>query len=91
MKFRAIASLALLASLAALRKHHAARLESLIQSFQGAPRTAFQLAGALFPRAIAGPQAGLALAETLAHIHHLVATGAVIEANKADVTTFERA
>ncbi|MGE0751443.1 MAG: MBL fold metallo-hydrolase [Variibacter sp.] len=75
----------------ALREHHAARLKSLIQSFHGAPRSAFQLAESLFPRAIAGPQAGLALAETLAHIHYLVATGAVAERNKARLITFERA
>lgn len=77
--------------IAALREHHAARLESLIQSFHRVPRSAFQLAGSLFPRAIAGPQAGLALAETLAHVHYLAATGAIIEGHKGGAITFERA
>ncbi len=77
--------------IAALRAHHAARLQSLLQFCEGAPHTAFQLASALFPRAIAGPQAGLALAETLAHLHYLAAAGTVIEAGGAGVITFERA
>jgi glyoxylase-like metal-dependent hydrolase (beta-lactamase superfamily II) len=74
----------------ALREHHAARLDSLVQFLKPAPRTAFALAGSLFPRAIASPQAGLALAETLAHLHYLISTGAVVETEGAGLITFAR-
>lgn len=60
------------ARLAQLRAHHAERLDRVAEALTG-PRTAWSVAGILFERAVAQGHGRLALAETLAHLHRLMA------------------
>ena len=62
------------ARLAALIAHHHAALDRL-QAALDTPRTALACMAPLFGRVIGGTEAGLALAETLAHLNHLQAKG----------------
>lgn len=58
-----------------LMQHHRRRLELIHDALDG-PRTATECSHVLFARAMAEGQWFLALAETLAHLHHLVTIGA---------------
>lgn len=64
------------ARIAQLRQHHAARLEMTLAALDQ-PRTASECAHRLFERAMQEGQWFLALAETLAHLHYLLARGEV--------------
>ncbi len=55
-------------------RHHLERLDRLAELMTG-PKSAFELAAGLFPDAMAGGHEMLAMAETLAHINHLVVIG----------------
>ena len=57
-----------------IERHHAERLDSLL-ALIAKPATAFKAAQGLFPDAMAGGHEMLALAETLAHLNHLVRLG----------------
>jgi glyoxylase-like metal-dependent hydrolase (beta-lactamase superfamily II) len=57
-----------------LKAHHASRLQTLWDLI-ATPKDGIELAHGLFPKAMAaGGQVTMALAETLAHAHHLMAT-----------------
>src|SRR5690606_21375816 len=58
-----------------LKQHHRRRLE-LVHEALDRPRTATECSQVLFARAMAEGQWFLALAETIAHLHHLVTIGA---------------
>lgn len=74
-----------------LATHHARRLDALWE-LMDAPKNGIALAHGLFPRAMAAEgQTVMALAETLAHAHRLVATGRATRSTAADGrVTFER-
>src|SRR5690606_7925073 len=58
-----------------LAQHHRRRLE-LVHDALDRPRTATECSFVIFAQAMAEDQWFLALAETLAHLHHLVTIGA---------------
>lgn len=64
--------------IAELRAHHAARLDATLK-LVAQPRTAIELAGALFPHVEGSENIAFALSETLAHLNLLVNEGQVIE------------
>jgi glyoxylase-like metal-dependent hydrolase (beta-lactamase superfamily II) len=55
-----------------LKRHHEARLDQLVD-LMAEPRDAYTLTSGLFPEAVKRGQGVLAMAETLAHLNHLVA------------------
>jgi glyoxylase-like metal-dependent hydrolase (beta-lactamase superfamily II) len=57
------------ARLGQLRRHHEERLAELLAHMRE-PKSAFELAGLIFDRAMQEGQGRFALAETLAHLHH---------------------
>jgi len=61
-----------------LRAHHASRLDATMKLVVQ-PRTAIDIAGALFPHVKGSENAAFALSETLAHLNLLVNNGQVIE------------
>lgn len=58
------------ARLDTLRRHHDVRLDDLLATID-APKTVMEAAPALFRRPLDQHQTGFAIAETLAHLHHL--------------------
>lgn len=62
-----------------LKDHHRQRLDATAE-FLRAPRTALDLASALFPHVEGPDNIGFALGETLAHVNYLVRKGIVREA-----------
>jgi glyoxylase-like metal-dependent hydrolase (beta-lactamase superfamily II) len=77
--------------IAALREHHAKRLERLHDALER-PLSAYEAAVVLFPRAMGDGHAFLAIAETLAHLHRLRAEGlATATTDAAGVRLFVRA
>jgi len=67
-----------------LAEHHASRLATLLE-LMGKPTDGLALAHGLFAKAMAGEgHTVMALAETLAHAHHLVAAKKAIRAVNAD-------
>ena len=73
----------------ALRRHHEARLDDLMGALE-APKTAMQAAPALFRRPLDHHQTGFAVAETLAHLHHLRMQGRVERTRDGDAYLFVR-
>jgi glyoxylase-like metal-dependent hydrolase (beta-lactamase superfamily II) len=69
--------------LRALRDHHEARLGETLDAL-GEPRSAAEVAPALFRRELDGYQLSFALGETLAHLHVLEAEGRVARLVGAD-------
>jgi glyoxylase-like metal-dependent hydrolase (beta-lactamase superfamily II) len=65
--------------------HHDKRLEETRRALSTEPRTGYELSLALFPGANGPSQRRFAVAETLAHLERLVATGEA--ARQGDVTT----
>lgn len=65
------------ARLGALAAHHERRLGVALDACRDDPATAAAVMRVLFPRALDPHQAGFALAETLAHLHHLCRSGAL--------------
>ncbi len=65
------------ARIAALRHHHDGQLTKIIQALRGEPRTAVGCFPLLFRREIGANNMGLALGESLAHLHRLEALGSV--------------
>jgi glyoxylase-like metal-dependent hydrolase (beta-lactamase superfamily II) len=59
-----------------LTAHHVRRLELTADALVGAPVTAYEISHALFPDALSDGLRRFALAEALAHVEHLVGTGA---------------
>jgi glyoxylase-like metal-dependent hydrolase (beta-lactamase superfamily II) len=77
------------ARLAELRHHHEMRLAQ-IAGLAERPVTAYRIAADIFARAIVTEHRRLALAETLAHLNLLCATGRLVRGPTADgATTFE--
>ena len=75
------------ARLDALEAEHANRFEQLL-AFAGTPRTAIDFANCLFGhRPLEGMNLLLATGETLAHVRHLVGTGALLRLDAADQST----
>ena len=66
-----------------LAYHHDLRLTALLDLMEG-PRDAMDLARGLFAKAVAEGQGRHAFAETLAHAHYLVATGAAQRVTGSD-------
>lgn len=62
---------------AELRHHHEERLDKIAEALRGAPRTAVECFPLLFRRQIGSNNMGLALGESLAHLHRLEASGRV--------------
>lgn len=56
-------------------EHHRDRLDRTLVALADEPRSGYELARALFPDALAPPLRRFALAETLAHLEHLVHAG----------------
>ena len=71
------------ARIAALREHHADRLD-LAASLLDEPRTAREVAIAMFPKVTDVDGIGFALAEVLAHLNRLVASGRVLKIEHGD-------
>ncbi len=65
------------ARIAALRHHHDGQLTKIIQALRGEPRTAVGCFPLLFRREIGANNMGLALGESLAHLHRLEVLGSV--------------
>ena len=55
--------------------HHEERLSVMHEAFAGEPATAFEIARRVFPDELSDHQLRFALAETLAHLEHLVEDG----------------
>jgi glyoxylase-like metal-dependent hydrolase (beta-lactamase superfamily II) len=55
--------------------HHEERLEVMHAAFAGEPATPFEIARRVFPEDLSDHQLRFALAETLAHLEHLVGEG----------------
>jgi glyoxylase-like metal-dependent hydrolase (beta-lactamase superfamily II) len=73
-----------------LKEHHAHRLAITLDALDS-PRTATQCAHRIFERAMAEGQWFLALAETLAHLHHLVTQGVVVrQVDESGLVRFSR-
>lgn len=72
-----------------LQAHHAKRLDAL-GAMLDRPQSAAAAAAQLFARAVAEGHGRLALAETLAHLHRLVAQGRVVRHSDGAVITFAR-
>ena len=66
-----------------LRAHHAQRLDRAMEALE-APRTAWSVAGILFERAVGQGHGRLALAETLAHLHRLMAERRIIRVEEVE-------
>lgn len=77
------------ARIAALRSHHAERLDRL-RDFCGKPRTAMDTFQVLF-RPLPLEQIGFGLSEALAHLRHLVFRGELVEREEGGIWTFVRA
>ena len=60
-----------------IAEHHDDRLERTLAALDAEPRSGYDLARELFPDALAPPLRRFALAETLAHLEHLVHAGRV--------------
>jgi len=60
-----------------IRAHHEARLEAALEALKNGPQTAWEVSLALFPK-VKAEERRFALAETLAHLEHLVATGRAV-------------
>jgi glyoxylase-like metal-dependent hydrolase (beta-lactamase superfamily II) len=74
--------------IAQLIAHHHSRLDDLV-AFIRKPLTAMTATKLLFPKAIKGGQGRLAMGETIAHLHRLVALGrALINTNDSGQITF---
>ena len=58
-----------------LALHHEERLSVMHEAFLGEPATAFEIARRVFPDELSDHQLRFALAETLAHLEHLVDDG----------------
>jgi glyoxylase-like metal-dependent hydrolase (beta-lactamase superfamily II) len=63
------------ARVAALEKHHAARLRELTESLKDEPRSAGELLGVLFRRPLDAHQTFFAMGEAIAHLHYLYYAG----------------
>ncbi|WP_161140021.1 MBL fold metallo-hydrolase [Propylenella binzhouense] len=66
-----------------LEAHHASRLAAIATACDGEPTT-FDVAIRLFPQAMRKAHARFAVAETLAHLNHLVGTGRLARSRAAD-------
>lgn len=62
---------------AELTEHHAQRCERLAIACRDEPRTCAELVPVLFPRRLDPHQLGFAIGEALAHLNHMVSTGAL--------------
>lgn len=76
------------ARIAALRAHHTERL-AMLSDFCATPRTVAETLGVLF-RPLPLPQIGFGISEALAHLRHLVVTGAMTQTLDAGLWRFER-
>jgi glyoxylase-like metal-dependent hydrolase (beta-lactamase superfamily II) len=75
-----------------LDRHHEERFGRLREAVAAGPRTAFELVPVLFRRPLDGWQIGLAIGETVAHLHALQSLGEVRQAaDAAGVIRFARA
>lgn len=74
--------------IAALRAHHAERLDKLM-AFCTEPRTVMDTLSVLF-RPLPLPQIGFGLSEALAHLRHLVQAGEMTQALEEDCWRFRR-
>lgn len=70
-----------------LRLHHEERLDVMRESIDEGPATAFEVARRIFPSDLSDHQLRFALAETLAHLEHLVDEGRA-ERLDGEVTRF---
>ena len=59
-----------------IRAHHDERLAAAVAALDGDPRTAYDVSLALFPQALSPVDRRFAVAESLAHLERLVASGA---------------
>ena len=65
------------------RLHHERRLAA-IEAEISRPRTGYDVASVLFPRAMGGAHERLAISETVAHLNHAVVTGRLTRETGAD-------
>jgi glyoxylase-like metal-dependent hydrolase (beta-lactamase superfamily II) len=79
------------ARLGELARHHAARIEEIVD-FCERPRTGAEIVPVLFRRALDGQQLGFAIGETMAHLARAMAAGALLRHEREDgVWLFQRA
>src|SRR5581483_7334288 len=63
-----------------IRAHHEERLAATVAALDGDPRTAYEVSLALFAQQLSPAERRFAIAESLAHLEHLVTAGAVAHA-----------
>jgi glyoxylase-like metal-dependent hydrolase (beta-lactamase superfamily II) len=68
--------------------HHEERLSVMHEAFLGEPATAFEIARRVFPDELSDHQLRFALAETLAHLEHLVDGGYAERLEDGDVVRY---
>lgn len=68
--------------------HHEERLSVMHAAFDGEPATPFQVARRVFPENLSDHQLRFALAETLAHLEHLVDEGRAERLPEGDVVSY---
>jgi glyoxylase-like metal-dependent hydrolase (beta-lactamase superfamily II) len=78
--------LGLHARLAQLAQHHEERLAATLDACAAEPVTTAAVLRCLFPRELDAHQTGFALAETLAHLNHLLGQGRLVRWREAEGT-----
>lgn len=68
--------------------HHEERLSVMHAAFDGEPATPFQVARRVFPEDLSDHQLRFALAETIAHLEHLVDAGRAERLPEGDVVSY---
>jgi hypothetical protein len=71
-----------------LLAHHEERLSVMLAALDGRPATPFEVARRVFPEDLTAHQLRFALAETLAHLEHLVGDG-YVEQVPGDVVSYQ--
>ncbi len=69
-------------------EHHADRLQRTLAELGPEPRSGYDISRTLFPDALAPPLRRFAMAETLAHLEHLVHAGRATRITEAGRTTY---
>jgi glyoxylase-like metal-dependent hydrolase (beta-lactamase superfamily II) len=72
-------------------EHHDDRLERTLAALADEPRSGYELSRSLFPDALAAPLRRFALAETLAHLEHLVLAGRALRVTGEGRTAYASA
>jgi hypothetical protein len=74
-----------------LLRHHDRRLQSCLEALGSTPQTAYAVSLQVFGTALDHFGRWMAMAETLAHLEHLVHQGQVVKADGSDYLRYLRA